>query len=384
MTNAIPMLDLAREHAQISAEVQQAWAATMRDMHLLNGPQAAAFEREIAAYLGVTHACGVSSGTDALIIALAGLGIGRGDRVILPANAFIAALEAIHHIGAAPVLVDAAADGFAPDADAILRALPARAVVVVHLYGGALDLDAVAAHCAAAGAALIEDCSHAHGARRGGRYAGSVGTIGCFSAGVVKNLGAYGDAGFVTTNDAQLAEEIGHLQRHGQRGKNQHVRYGWNYRLDELQAAVLRIKLRYLEQRNQRRRDIAAYYSARLASLDMVPPHVDPDEVPVYHQYVVRTPRRDELQRHLKSCGVETGIHYPVPLHRQPAWIRVYGEDGYYPHAEKLAQTVLSLPVFPDLTDAEVERVAASVESFFGGAVRPMPSASASPVRSPA
>jgi dTDP-4-amino-4,6-dideoxygalactose transaminase len=340
-------------------------------MHLLNGPQAAAFEREIAAYMGVAHARGTSSGTDALILALAALEIGPGDRVILAANAFIAALEAVYHVGATPVLVDVEADGFGGDLEAIARALPAKAVIAVHLYGAPLALGRLSALCAGAGAHLIEDASHAHGARRGGRFAGTVGSIGCFSAGVVKNLGAYGDAGFVLTSDAGLAEEIGLLQRHGQRGKNQHVRYGWNNRLDELQAAVLRIKLRYLEARNQRRRDIAAFYSERLAPLGVRPPHVDADEVPVYHQYVVRTERRDELQAHLKSRGVETGIHYPVPLHRQPAWTRTYAEAGAFPRAERLAGEVLSLPVFPDLTDAEVERVVEGMASFFEPASRP-------------
>jgi dTDP-4-amino-4,6-dideoxygalactose transaminase len=258
----IPMLDLAREHARIADDVQRAWAETLRGMHLLNGPQVTAFEREIAAYLGVPYARGTSSGTDALILAMAALGIAAGDRVILPANGFIAALEAIHHVGARPVLVDVEADGFGPDLEAIERALPARALFAVHLYGAPLSLDAIGARCASTGTYLIEDASHAHGARRGGRCAGTLGTIGCFSAGVVKNLGAYGDAGFIATSDAALADEIGCLQRHGQRGKNDHARYGWNYRLDELQAAVLRIKLPALEARNQRRRAIAAF-SAR-------------------------------------------------------------------------------------------------------------------------
>lgn len=371
MSSIIPMLDLVREHALIADELRQAWAETLGAMHLLKGPQAASFEREIAAYLGVAHARGTSSGTDALILAMAALEIGPGDRVILPANAFVAALEAVHHVGATPVLVDVEADGFAPDLDAVARAMPAAAVLVVHLYGAALELSALAADCERANVHLIEDGSHAHGARRGGRCVGSVGTVGCFSAGVVKNLGAYGDAGFVTTGDAALADEIGLLQRHGQRGKNDHMRYGWNFRLDELQAVVLRIKLRYLEARNQRRRDIAAFYSARLAPLGLRPPRVDPDEVPAYHQYVVRTDQRDALRAHLKSHGVETGIHYPVALHRQAAWARAYAAGGSFPRAERLAGEVLSLPVFPDLSDAEVETVVAAVESFFRAAAQP-------------
>ena len=368
MTATIPMLDLVREHAAIATEVQRVWAETMRGMHLLNGPQAAAFEREIAAYLGVAQARGTSSGTDALILALTALGIGPGDRVILPANAFIADLEAVRHVGATAVLVDAEADGFGTDLDAVERALPAKAVLVVHLYGAPLALGGLGALCADAGAHLIEDCSHAHGARRGGRFVGSFGAVGCFSAGVVKNLGAYGDAGFITTGNAALADEIGLLQRHGQRGKNDHVRYGWNFRLDELQAAVLRIKLPRLEARNQRRRDIAAFYTERLAPLGVHSPRVDPDEVPVYHQYVVRTEHRDALQVHLKSRGIDTGIHYPVPLHRQAAWGRTYGDAGSFPRAERLADRILSLPVFPDLTDAEVETVVGGVQSFFHSA----------------
>jgi dTDP-4-amino-4,6-dideoxygalactose transaminase len=291
--------------------------------------------------------------------------------VVLAANAFVAALEAVHHVGATPVLVDSEADGFGADLEAVERVLPAQATIAVHLYGAPLALDRLTGLCRETGTHLVEDCSHAHGARRGGRFAGSFGVIGCFSAGVVKNLGAYGDAGFITTDDAALADEIGLLQRHGQRGKNQHVRYGWNCRLDELQADVLRIKLRYLEARNQRRRDIAAFYSERLAPLGVRPPRVDPDEVPVYHQYVIRTERRDELQKHLKAGGVESGVHYPVPLHRQAAWIRVYGEAGPFPRAERLAGEVLSLPVFPDLTDAEVERVVDGVRSFFVGTAQP-------------
>jgi dTDP-4-amino-4,6-dideoxygalactose transaminase len=366
MHATIPMLDLTREHAILGDEIQRAWRAVLHDMHLLNGPEAAAFESEIAAYLGSAHARGTSSGTDALVLGLAALGIGRGDRVILPANAFIAALEAVHHLGATPVLVDVEPDGFGPDRAAIERALPAAAVLVVHLYGAPLDLRPLAALCRDAGCHLVEDASHAHGARRAGRFAGTVGAVGCFSAGVVKNLGAYGDAGFVVTDDAALAAAITVLQRHGQQKKNTHTRYGWNCRLDELQAAVLRIKLRHLEPRNARRRAIADAYSAGFARLDdLRTPPVAADEVPVYHQYVIRTPRREALQAHLASAGIETGIHYPVPLHRQPAWQRTYGNDEHHPHAERLATEILSLPVFPELTDAEVERVIEATTAFF-------------------
>jgi dTDP-4-amino-4,6-dideoxygalactose transaminase len=368
MTYRIPLLDLTRHHARIAADIDQAWREALAGMRLLNGEQVRQFEREIAAYTGVPHACGVASGTDALLLGLAALGIGRGDRVVLPANAFVAALTVVHHLGAVPILVDAAAEGFGPDLDAIAAALPARAVLVVHLFGHALALDAVHRLCIEGNASLVEDCSHAHGARRAGRHVGSTGAVGCFSAGVVKNLGAYGDAGFVITHDPATDTVIRQLRTQGQERKNEHVRYGYTSRLDELQAAVLRVKLRDLETRNCRRRAIAVYYNDRFAPLGIRVPSAAADESPVYHQYVIRTAERDRLRAALAERGIETGIHYPVPLHRQEAWLRTYGMPLSLPRAERLASEVLSLPVFPELGDAEVEAVAAAVHAFYGRA----------------
>ncbi len=362
-----PLLDLKREHAAIEKELQDVWAATLATMHLLKGENVAAFEREVAAYIGTPYACGVASGTDALLLSVLGLGIGAGDEVIIHANAFAAAVEAVHHAGARPVLVDIEADGLGPDCDAIERAITPRtkAVMVVHLYGSPLPLTRILELVGRHKLALIEDASHAHGASRDGCKVGTFGRAGCFSSGVVKNLGAYGDAGFITTADADLHTRVRLLQTHGQEQKNRHVLYGFNSRLDELQAAVLRVKLRHLDARNQRRAAIASYYRERFAALDMRLPQERAGEVHVYHQYVVRTARRDHLQTHLKTLGVETGIHYPVPLHRHPAWLRNYGESPALPRAERLAQEILSLPVFPDLTDAEVEHVADAVVRFF-------------------
>lgn len=361
----VPLLDLQREHDEIAGELRQAWDRVLAEMRLLAGTAVRELEREIADYVGVRFARGVASGSDALLLGLSALEVGRGDRVVLPANAFVADLEAVHHLGARPVLVDVAPESFAPDADAIAAALPARAVLVVHLYGAAFDLRIIERLSARHGAHLLEDGSHSHGARRGGRVVGSFGAAGCFSAGVVKNLGAYGDAGFVTTSDPAVVERVSLLRHHGQRQKSEHVLYGYNSRLDELQAAVLRIKLARLDARNGRRREIAAYYDERFPRLGIRVPPVDPDEHPVYHQYVIRTERRDALQRHLRARGVETGIHYPHPLHRQEAWLRTHTERPSFPRAERLAGEILSLPVFPDLTDAEVEFVVEAVESFF-------------------
>ncbi|MFN8627909.1 MAG: DegT/DnrJ/EryC1/StrS family aminotransferase [Candidatus Binatia bacterium] len=364
---AIPLLDLKREYATIKGDVQQALAATLETMHLLKGENVTAFEREIAAYIGTPHASGIASGTDALLLTVLALGIGAGDEVILHANGFAADLEAVHYAGAQPVLVDVEAEGLGPDADALRRAITPRtkAVLVVHLYGSPLQLDAIETITAQHRLALIEDCSHAHGASRGGRRVGVVGRAGCFSCGVVKNLGAYGDAGFVTTADAELWTRLRLLQTHGQEKKNHHVLYGFNSRLDEMQAAVLRVKLRHLDARNRRRQQIAAHYSERFSAFDVRVPRELPGEVHVYHQYVIRTSQRERLRAHLQGAGVETGIHYPVPLHRQPSWQRRYGASSSFPRAERLADEILSLPVFPDLTDAEVEHVVGAVTAFF-------------------
>ena len=363
----IPLLDLKREHAVIEKELQEVWAATLATMHLLKGENIAAFEREIAAYIGTPYARGVASGTDALLLSVIGLGLESADEVIIHANAFAAAVEAVHHAGARPVLVDVETDGLGPDPDAVERAITPRtkAMIIVHLYGSPLPMAPILESVARHNLLLIEDCSHAHGASRDGRKVGTFGRAGCFSSGVVKNLGAYGDAGFITTADADLHARLRLLQTHGQEQKNRHVVYGFNSRLDELQAALLRVKLRHLDARNRRRAAIAAYYGARFAALDVRVPREQPGEVHVYHQYVIRTAQRDRLQTYLKAAGIETGIHYPVPLHRHPAWLRSYGESPALPRAERLAQEILSLPVFPDLTDVEVEQVADAVVGFF-------------------
>jgi dTDP-4-amino-4,6-dideoxygalactose transaminase len=364
---AIPLLDLKREHAAIEGELREAWAATLATMHLLKGENVAAFEREVAAYIGTPYARGVACGTDALLLTVLALGIGPGDEVLIHANAFVAAVEAVHHAGARPVLVDVEPDGLGPDIEALEHAITPRtkALLVVHLYGSPLSMTPLLAIAARHNLPLIEDGSHAHGAARDGRKVGSFGRAGCFSSGVVKNLGAYGDAGFISTADAQLHAQLRLLQTHGQEQKNHHVLYGFNSRLDEMQAALLRVKLRHLDVRNGRRAAIAAYYGTRFAGLDVRVPREHPGEVHVYHQYVIRLAQRDRLQAHLKAAGVETGIHYPVPLHRQPAWLRNYGESPALPRAERLAREILSLPVFPDLTDAEVEQVADAVVGFF-------------------
>jgi dTDP-4-amino-4,6-dideoxygalactose transaminase len=367
MSVKVPLLDLKREYAELREELEREWGKVLSTMHLLKGANVAAFEREIAQYTGTRHAVGVASGTDALCLTLRALGISHGHEVLLHANAFVAALEAIHHAGARPVLVDVATEHLGPDLDELEqhRTPRTRAVIAVHLYGLPLPMEELVSWCQEHGILLVEDCSHAHGAGWFGRKVGSFGQAGCFSAGVVKNLGAYGDAGFVTTDLDSLASRVRLLQAHGQARKNQHELYGFNSRLDELQATVLRVKLRYLDKRNERRRRIAAYYRERFAGLPLQVPREPEGAIGVYHQFVLRTAQRDGLQAHLHESGVETGIHYPVPLHLQPAWQSSYGTRLQFPRAETLAREILSIPVFPDLTDAEVEHVAESVRRFF-------------------
>ena len=362
----VALLDLTREYGAHRRELLAACERVLDRMHLLGGEEVRCFEGEMATYLGVRHVCGVASGTDALVLALLAAGLGPDDEVLVQANAFMAAIEAVHRTGARPVATDIRLTDLGPDVDDMANRVTSqtRAIVVVHLHGLPVDLGPVLELARSRRLAVIEDCSHAHGATLDGRRVGSFGLAGAFSLGVVKNLAAYGDAGIVSTDDAGIAERVKLLGTHGQVRKNEHEFYGTNSRLDELQAAMLRVKLRLLDARNRRRAEIAAYYDGRLRPFVATPP-ADARRVHVYHQYVVRTPERDALRAHLGARDIETGVHYPVPIHRQPAWLTTYGETPALPRAEQTAREMLSLPVHADLTDAEVERVADATAGFF-------------------
>jgi UDP-N-acetyl-3-dehydro-alpha-D-glucosamine 3-aminotranferase len=362
----VRLMELAREYRTYKDELLASCERVLERMQLLGGDELKGFEREMAAYLGVGHVKGVASGTDALALAARAAGVKPGDEVLIQANAFMAAVEALIAIGARPVPVDIRLDDLGPDIDELAgRITPrTRAIMVVHLYGFPVDLDPIVSLAADRDLILLEDCSHAHGARYDGRCVGGFGAAGAFSLGVVKNLAAYGDAGMVATDDPQIAETVKLLGTHGQVKKNEHALYGGNSRLDELQAGMLRVKLRYLDARNTRRAAIAAYYSERLRGR-AVPPPSDPRRTHVYHQYVLRTQRREALRQALTALEIEAGIHYPHPIHRQPAWLEAFGEPPALPRAEQVAREILSLPVHADLTDAEVERVAAAVTRFF-------------------
>jgi dTDP-4-amino-4,6-dideoxygalactose transaminase len=287
--------------------------------------------------------------------------------VLIQANAFMAAVEAIADAGATPIPIDVRESDLGPDPEQMAARVTSRtrAILVVHLYGLPVELPPIMDLARAHELVLIEDCSHAHGATHDGRCVGTFGHAGAFSLGVVKNLAAYGDAGMISTDDEELAQRVRWLGTHGQMKKNEHAFYGGNSRLDEIHAAMLRVKLRVLTARNERRAQIAGYYSERLAGLVVTPP-TDPRRVSVYHQYVIRTPKRDDLRAFLTAEGIETGVHYPTPIHRQAAWRTQYGEMPALPRAERTAREILSIPVFPELTDAEVERVVDAVARFFG------------------
>ena len=365
----IPFLDLRRGFEPVEKKIKEEWDQVLKTMKLFQGENLKAFEEDFARYLGVRHAYGVASGTDSLTLGLMASKISPGDEVILPANAFVAAVEAIRISGARPVLVDIEGDGFSPGPRQIEERITekTKGLLIVHMYGHPIDLDPIMDICRKYGLKLIEDCSHAHGAEYKARKVGSFGQVGCFSCGVVKNLNAYGDAGVVVTNDDTIAHYLNYFRVHGQVKKNDHHFYGFNSRLDELQAAVLRIKLKYLDEKTLRRQSIAKRYREAFSNLGEIklPPEDEKNCRSVYHQFVIRTLHRKHLMAYLKSRGIGFGIHYPVPLHLQPAWEKNKFGDYHLPRIENTAQEILSLPIFPELKDLEVDYVIETIIDFF-------------------
>jgi dTDP-4-amino-4,6-dideoxygalactose transaminase len=319
--------------------------------------------------MGVKHVVGVANGTDAILLTLAAMGIGRGDEVIIPANTFIATAEAIVHAGARAVLVDVDPLTYTIDVDQLESRITSRtrAIIAVHLYGLPADMRPILALAEKHGCDVIEDAAQAHGAEYEGRKIGSWGRAACFSFYPAKNLGAYGDAGAVATNDDRLALALRKLRDHGGVEKYRHDLVGFNSRLDTLQAAVLQIKLRHLDRWNVQRREHASRYHELLSPIQgLVPPAVPPDRTHVYHLYVVRVEqgRREELQAYLGKHGVQTGIHYPTPLHQIGALAPWLGAERAFPAAERCACTILSLPMYPELTQAQIEFVAEHVGKY--------------------
>jgi dTDP-4-amino-4,6-dideoxygalactose transaminase len=364
----IPLVDLRAAFAPIREEVLAAIGEILDSGRLLLGPNVEAFEREFAAYCGAPLAIGLSSGTDAVYAALRATGVGPGDEVIAPAHTFFATIEAIVHTGAMPVLVDVEPERLTIDPERVRAALTARtrAIVPVHLYGHPADMEPLLTLAGERGLRVIEDAAQAHGASYRGRRCGSLGDVGCFSFYFTKNLGAAGEAGCATTGDPGLAEQLRRLRHHGHVSKFEHALVGHNFRLDELQAAVLRIRLRRLDRALARRRAIAGHYGARFLGSPVVTlPTADGCEAG-HHLYPVRVRDRDGLAAHLQDRGIQTGIHYPVPAHRQPALRDHPHRVEALPVTEAACRELLSLPIYPELEDEQVERIAACVLDFVG------------------
>lgn len=368
--DAIPLVDLTAQYESIRQEIDRAIAGVIRDTAFISGPYVASFEKEFASYCGVPHSIGVSNGTDALRLALLGCGVRPGDEVLTVPNTFIATAEAVGMIGASVRFVDVDPNTNTIDATALERALTpkTKAVIPVHLYGRPADMDPILKLAAAKGIRVIGDAAQAHGALYGGRPISALGDAVCFSFYPGKNLGAYGDAGAVVTKDAAVAQRVRMLRDHGRTKKYEHDVEGFNCRMDGIQAAILSVKLKRLEAWTERRRTLAAQYNALLQDLpDLRLPTETPGSRSVYHLYAIRTAKRDQLLAGLSKAGIGAGIHYPIPLHLQPAYKHLGYRLGSFPNAEAQSRETLSLPLYPEMTDAQVIRVADSVRAVLAG-----------------
>jgi dTDP-4-amino-4,6-dideoxygalactose transaminase len=369
---AIPMLDTAAQNGPLIDRLIEKAAEVIRSGNYILGPEVAAFEREVADYIGVEHAVGVSSGTDALMVALMALGIGPGDEVITTPFTFFATAGCIARVGATPVFVDIRPDTFNIDVEQVAAAVTerTRAILPVHLFGQACDMEGLSAIATKHDVPIIEDAAQAIGARSPLGPVGSLGAYGCFSFFPSKNLGGFGDGGLVTTRDPELADEARVMRAHGSNPKYYHAVIGGNFRIDALQAGLLRVKLPELATWTTRRQENAARYDAAFSSCGLhesllrAPPRRI--EGHIYNQYVIRTSRRDELQAHLQTKEIATAIYYPVPLHRQECFAHLGYREGSLPVSEKASREVLALPIFAGLGHARQDRIIATVIAFLG------------------
>lgn len=360
----IPMVDLKTQYQQIKQEIDAAVLGVLESTRFILGPNVDAFEQEAANYLGVTHAISCASGTDALQLALVAAGIGPGDEVITSAFTFIATAEAIAYTGARPVFVDIDPQTFNIDPTEIEQAITpmTRAVLPVHLFGQPADMHQISKVCEHHGLALIEDCAQSFGAHIAGRQTGGFGSFGCFSFFPSKNLGCYGDGGMVTTDSDEHAAKLRILRNHGSQERYRHEMIGFNSRLDELQAAILRVKLRYITRYNEQRRMAAQTYTRLLEDTSVVTPiEIEPSHH-VYHQYTILSEQRDEIMGKLGKAGIASAIYYPVPLHQQQAFAQ-YTEGLILPVTERLAEQCLSLPMHPELTLQDIEQIVSALKT---------------------
>lgn len=361
----IPFLNLQAQYQSIKPEVDAAMQKVLDTSAYVLGPAVDQFEKDFAAYCGVSHCIGLNSGTAALALLMQAYGIGQGDEVITVANSFFASAGAISQVGATPVLVDCRESDALINPDLLEAAITSRtkAIMPVHLFGQCADMDAINAIAKKHGLLVVEDACQAHGATYRGKKAGALGNAAAFSFYPGKNLGAFGDAGSVVTNETAIAGDVKMLREHGMRQKYKHEAIGWTERMDGIQGAVLGVKLKHLDTWNAKRAEYAAFYREKL---DGVVRFMDLNSYgqSANHLCVIRHPNRDGLQKHLADRGIQTIIHYPVPIHLQPAYANMGWSEGSFPVAEMLAKEILSLPMYPEMTEAQIEEVCEAVRSF--------------------
>ncbi len=366
----IPLIDLKAQYARIRDEIDAAMRETIETTTFIGGPQVDAFEAEFARYLGVPHVLGVSSGTSALHLALIAAGVAAGDEVVLPAHTFIATSEVVRRLAARARFCDIDETTFTIDPAAMERAITrkTRAVIPVHLYGHPVNFAPIAEIAARHRIRVVEDAAQAQGARYRGIRCGALASLSAFSFYPGKNLGAYGDAGAVVAADAAEMTRLRSLGNHGRLDKHRHAEEGFNYRLDGLQAAVLRVKLRHLDDWNAARRRVARWYHERLEGISDVRLPATASEVEhAFHLYVIRVPNRDRVYARLQEHGIGAGIHYPVPLHLQPAYAHLGHHAGDFPVAERVADEIISLPIYAEITESQVDRVCSALRECLRG-----------------
>ena len=365
----IPLLDLKAQYLTIKEEINQAIQNVLDSSVYIMGPEMKSLEKEIAAFCGTKEAVAVANGTDALVLTLKAYGIGPGDEVITTPFTFFASAETIAQVGATPVFVDIDPVTLNMDLTQLEGKITSKtkAIIPVHIFGQMLDVERIMEIAARHDLKVIEDAAQAIGAEYRGKKAGAIGHAGTFSFFPTKNLGAYGDAGMIVTNDKDLASQLRMLRFHGCKIKYYHEEIGYNSRLDELQAAILRVKLRYLDVWNEGRREKAVVYDEMLKSLPITLPGRDPQALPIYHLYVLRSPRREELMKALKEADIACAVYYPVPLHLQHAFDNLGYHEGDFPVAEKACQEALAIPGYPELSRAEQEEIVRVIEEVHRG-----------------
>lgn len=365
----IPLLDLAAQYDSIKDEIDSAISEVLNSGKFILGPNTKAFEKEVAEYLGAKFAVGVASGTDALVIALRVLGIGKGDEVIVPAYSFFATAGAVLSVGAKPVFVDISPDTYLIDTSKVESVITAhtKAIIPVHLFGQPADMDNIQLLAANHDLKIIEDNAQAFGATYSGYRTGTIGDLGCMSYFPSKNLGAYGDAGMIVTNNTELAELASMLRTHGWRKKYFPEMLGYNSRLDEIQAAILRVKLKHVDRWNTQRRKIVAKYNENLGKSGVVIPVESPNREHVYHLYVIRNKKRDALKAYLNEHGIASEVYYPQPLHLTKPCRALGWQEGSLPITEQAAHETLAIPLFPEMTDDQINEVITRVLEFEKG-----------------